>query len=43
MSAHFKGNVLAARGRKIHKGAAGSGSWTEIDSGRTGAGRYTFF
>ena len=43
MSAHFKGNVLAARGRKIHKGASGSGSWTEIDSGRTGAGRYTFF
>ena len=43
MSAYFKGNILAARGRKIHKAAAGSGSWTEIDSGRTGAGRYTFF
>jgi len=43
MSAHFKGNVIAARGRKIYKGAAGSGSWTEIDTGRTGAGRYTFF
>ena len=43
MSAYFKGNILAARGRKIHKGAAGSGSWSEIDAGRTGAGRYTFF
>ncbi len=43
MSAYFKGSILAARGRKIHKAATGSGSWTEIDSGRTGAGRYTFF
>jgi len=43
LSAHFKGNVIAARGRKVYKGATGSGSWTEIDTGRTGAGRYTFF
>jgi hypothetical protein len=43
MSAYFKGSVIAARGRKVHKGATGSGAWTEIDSGRTGAGRYTFF
>ena len=42
MSAYFKGNILAARGRKIHKGGK-TGSWTEIDSGRTGAGRYSFF
>ena len=42
MSAYFKGNVIAARGRKIHKGGK-TGSWTEIDSGRTGAGRYSFF
>ena len=42
MSAYFKGNVIAARGRKIHKGGK-TGSWAEIDSGRTGAGRYSFF
>lgn len=42
MSAYFKGNIIAARGRKIHKGGK-TGSWTEIDSGRTGAGRYSFF
>ena len=42
MSAYFKGNVLAARGGKVHKGGT-TGSWTQIDSGRTNAGRYTFF
>ena len=42
MSAYFKGNVLAARGGKVHKGGT-TGSWTQIDSGRTSAGRYTFF
>ena len=42
MSAYFKGNVIAARGGKVHKGAS-TGSWTQIDTGRTDAGRYTFF
>jgi len=42
MSAYFKGSVIAARGGKIHK-AGSSGSWTQIDTGRTSAGRYTFF
>ncbi len=42
MSAHFKGNVLAARGGKVYKGGT-TGSWTQIDTGRTSAGRYTFF
>jgi hypothetical protein len=43
MSAYFKGNIIAARGGKVYKAATGSGAWTQIDSGRTGAGRYTFF
>ena len=43
MSAYFKGSVIAARGRKVHKAATGSGAWSAIDTGRTGAGRYTFF
>tara|TARA_Y100000004_G_scaffold158659_1_gene185097 strand:- start:1462 stop:2967 length:1506 start_codon:yes stop_codon:yes gene_type:complete len=42
MSAYFKGNVIAARGGKVHKGGT-TGSWTQIDTGRTSAGRYTFF
>ena len=41
MSAMFKGNIIAARGTKVHKGGT-SGSWTEIDTGRTSAGKYTF-
>lgn len=42
MSAYFKGNILAARGESIYKGGT-TGSWTSIDSGRTNAGKYTFF
>lgn len=42
MSAFFKGNVIAARGEKVFKGAT-TGSWTEIDSGRTSAGKYSSF
>ena len=44
MSAFFPGNnkVIAARGEKVFE-AASSGSWTEIDTGRTNANRYTFF
>ena len=40
MSAFFKGQVVAARGESIYK-SSGSG-WTSIDSGRTGAKRYSF-
>jgi len=44
MSAFFPGNnkVIAARGEKVFE-AGTSGSWTEIDTGRTNANRYTFF
>ena len=42
MTAYFKGNILAARGESIYKGGT-TGSWTSIDSGRTSAGKYTFF
>ena len=42
MSAYFKGKVIAARGGKIHE-AGTTGSWTQIDTGRTGAGKYTHF
>ena len=42
MSAYFKGNIIAARGGKIHKGGT-TGSWTQIDTGRTNAGVYSFF
>ena len=42
MSAYFKGKVIAARGGKIHE-AGKTGSWTQIDTGRTGAGKYTHF
>jgi hypothetical protein len=41
MSAFFGGQVIAARGEKVYK-AGSTGSWTEIDSGRTGANKYTF-
>ena len=42
MSAYFKGDVIAARGTKVHK-AGKTGSWTQIDTGRTSAGKYTHF
>ena len=42
MSAYYKGKVIAARGEKVFEGGA-TGSWTEIDSGRTGATKYTHF
>jgi len=38
----FNDTIVAARGEKIHTASAGSGSWTERDSGRTSAGKYTF-
>ena len=41
MSAFFEGEVIAARGEKVFK-AGSTGSWTEIDSGRTGANKYMF-
>jgi hypothetical protein len=37
----YKDQVIVARGTKVFKGGA-SGSWTEIDTGRTSAGRYNF-
>ena len=42
MSAFFDGNnkVIAARGTKVFE-AGTTGSWTEIDTGRTSAGKYT--
>ena len=42
MVALFNSKVIAARGTKIFE-AGTTGSWSEIDTGRTGAGRYTFF
>jgi len=42
MSAYFDGNIIAARGEKVFKGGT-TGSWTEIDSGRTNAKKYTHF
>ena len=42
MSAHFNSKVIAARGGKIHE-AGTTGSWTQIDTGRTNAGKYTHF
>ena len=38
----FNDTIVAARGQKIFTATAGSGSWTERDSGRTSAGKYTF-
>ena len=45
MSAYFAGNnkVIAARGERIYEAASGSGAWTQIDTGRTNANKYTFF
>ena len=42
MSAFFDGNnkVIAARGEKVFEAGA-TGSWSEIDTGRTNAGKYT--
>ena len=42
MSAFFDGNnkVIAARGTKVYE-AGTTGSWTQIDTGRTSAGKYT--
>ena len=37
----FNNKVVAARGEKVFT-AGTTGSWTEIDSGRTNAGRYDF-
>ena len=42
LSCIFNGTIIAARGEKIFSAAAGSGSWTERDTGRTSAGVYTF-
>ena len=42
MVALFNSKVIAARGTKIFE-AGTTGSWSEIDTGRTSAGRYTFF
>lgn len=38
----YKDQVIASRGEKVFKGTSGSGAWTEIDTGRTNAGRYDF-
>ena len=42
LSCVFNDKIVAARGEKIFTASAGSGSWTERDSGRTSAGVYTF-
>ncbi len=42
LSCIFNGTIVAARGTKIFTASAGSGSWTERDTGRTSAGVYTF-
>ena len=42
MSAYFDGKVIAARGGKIHE-AGKTGAWTQIDTGRTNAKKYTHF
>jgi hypothetical protein len=42
MCAYFGGKVIAARGGKIHE-AGKTGSWTQIDTGRTNAEKYTHF
>jgi len=38
----FGSKVVAARGEKIFTADAGGSSWTEIDTGRTSAGTYSF-
>ena len=40
MSAYFNNKIIAARGEKVFT-AGTTGSWTEIDTGRTSAGKYT--
>ena len=42
LSCIFNDKIVAARGTKIFTASAGSGSWTERDTGRTSAGIYTF-
>ena len=42
MVATFGDKVLAARGESIYSADPGGASWTSIDSGRTGAGKYRF-
>jgi len=42
MSAIYKDQVIAARGTEVFKLSSGSGSVTQIDTGRTSAGRYDF-
>ena len=42
MVATFGTKVLAARGTSIYSADPGGASWTSIDSGRTGAGKYRF-
>jgi len=42
MSTFFNDKIIAARGEKIFRSTSGSTAWTEIDSGRTSAGVYTF-
>ena len=38
----FGSKVLAARGTSIYSADPGGSTWTSIDSGRTGAGKYRF-
>ena len=42
MTAIYKDQVIAARGTEVFKVPSGTGSVTQIDSGRTSAGRYDF-
>jgi len=42
MVATFGSSVVAARGEKIFSATPGGSSWTERDTGRTSAGKYTF-
>ena len=42
MVATFGSSVVAARGEKIFSATPGGSSWTERDTGRSSAGKYTF-
>ena len=42
MVATFGSSVVAARGEKIFSAIPGGSSWTERDTGRSSAGKYTF-
>lgn len=42
LSAWLGTTMIAARGEKIFKATSDTASWTEIDTGRTSAERYTF-